>query len=186
MEAQLGAQLFIRNSRNVKLTTAGSYLQRECYQLFTTLESVQITVKKIAEGLSGPLRIGYVGSAMQNILPGVIKKVNQHLPTLYIQLYELTTAEQVEALSSRRIDVGFLRPPLATEDLVIRKVYQEGFSLVLPLGHPIARHGLTNLHQVAEEPFVLFSKTKGQGLYHKIIRLCHAAGFSPRAMHEAN
>ena len=69
MEQLLGIQLFTRNNKQVTLTPAGKFLQKELSTISQQLDQVIQQARRIAEGVDGNISISYVGSAMQNIFP---------------------------------------------------------------------------------------------------------------------
>ena len=80
LEEELGAQLFLRDKRIVSLTDAGKYLYDESTQLINQLDAVKRSIQLIDKGEEGELRIGFVGSAMQKVIPNLLLKLNNKYP----------------------------------------------------------------------------------------------------------
>lgn len=81
--------------------------------------------------------------------------------------------------------MGILRPPAATEGVALRTIHREPLVVALPAGHPLAAGAEVAVSSLAAEPFVLFPRSMGPGLYDQILGLCRSAGFSPRVVQEA-
>jgi DNA-binding transcriptional LysR family regulator len=99
------------------------------------------------------------------------------------------TAELVAALSSEQLDAAFIRSPVQTGDgLTVHELLAERMLVALPSGHRLAADGDTGpivLTDLAEEPFILYRRASGPGLYDTITGACHRAGFMPRIEQEA-
>ena len=64
LEAELGVQLFARESRGMKLTEAGQTLYRQSRSLFLNLRRVEENVRSIGAGEGGRINVGVIYSAM--------------------------------------------------------------------------------------------------------------------------
>jgi DNA-binding transcriptional LysR family regulator len=185
LEAELGFQLFHRTKRNVTLTDAGRIFLAESQRLFQQLEQAVQMGRKTSRGELGQLVVGFVSSAAYSILPIVLHQFRSRYPLVDLALHELTTDQQLQWLREGRIDVGFLRPPVADESICITTVLQEPLVVALPAGHTLAGQAQVALRSIANESFILFPRSLAPGLYDQIISLCQQAGFSPRVVQEA-
>jgi DNA-binding transcriptional LysR family regulator len=101
-----------------------------------------------------------------------------------LELRNMRTVEQVQALEDRRIDVGFIRLPFQDADLTIAAVHREPFVLVLPESHPRAAARRLALMDLSGEPFVAYGRRYAPGFYDRVIKICNDAGFSPDVVQE--
>jgi len=183
LEAELGVVLLTRTKRSVQLTEAGKYLQREVEALFERLEGIKRNLTSMTQGQQGTLRISYVGSAMVELLPAILVRLREQLPLVQTNLREMTATEQLAAIRAGEADVGFVRNPPPDGRLHQRVVQRETFSVVLPQQHPLAA-GFKDLHQLADEPFILPPPGAGM-LYNQVLmQLCGQSGFTPTVVHE--
>lgn len=183
LEEEIGVRLFDRNNRRVALTEAGIYLQKSTRRLLADIDATVVRARQIGEGLSGQLRIGYIGSAMQRTIPDLLLRVKELHPDVRFSLREMDNPEQLEALLQGEIDLGFVRVEEVTPPLRMRAVHRDTFSLVLPENHPVSADNFTGLKQFREEPFILFEPTYSPSYYDKVLELFAAAGFTPDASH---
>jgi DNA-binding transcriptional LysR family regulator len=107
-------------------------------------------------------------------------------PSVRVQVTAMTTLTQLSALADDRIDVGLLRPPVQAPDLSLRPVSHDALCAALPGGHPLAQRSRLSLADLAEEPFVLYSRASGPSVHDTIVGHCLAAGFSPKVVQEAD
>ncbi|QEC43411.1 LysR family transcriptional regulator [Pseudobacter ginsenosidimutans] len=185
LEDILKTELFERTNKKVSLTDAGSLLYTEVTQLFNKLNSTVNNLELLKKGSSGQIGIGFVASAVQSILPGLLKRFNRECPGIKFQLEELTNKEQLAALQQDEIDMGFMRSNQVTENMMIRSVLRETFSLVLPANHAMTARRFRNIGQLKDESFILFPNDQSQLYYQQILHLCADYGFVPKISHKA-
>jgi DNA-binding transcriptional LysR family regulator len=185
LEAELGFQLFNRTSRTVQLTEAGKEFLKECRQILQQLEQAVQIGRQISRGELGQLVIGFASSSAYNVLPSILQTFRAEVQSVRLELLELTTVRQLQWLETGRIDVGFVRPPVDIRHYHAKTVFQESFVVALPDGHPLTDREEVSVRSLANEPFVLFSRSQAPGLYDQIISFCQQAGFSPHVTQEA-
>lgn len=185
MEEELGVKLLLRNKRNVALTASGKYLQEELRKLLNGLEFTIRQLKMIEAGEEGEVRVGFVGSAMQNVIPRVLLGVNKKYPSLHTTLTEMANQDQLNALLHDKLDIGFARLEQVPDEIGIKTVFEDTFSLVLPADHLVEQATFKNLYQMKEESFILFSSDYSKGYYNQVMSLFEEAGFSPKVSHRS-
>ncbi len=185
MEEIIGARLFLRNKRNVHLTEAGVYLKKELEYVFNHIDFTIKQTRLVDQGSSGEIRIGFLGSAMQRVIPDVLVKANQEYPNIQFSLEEMSNYLQVEAIEKDQLDLGFVRLARVPDGLVIKTVHTDTFSLVLPKDHYLNSSNFKNVKQVSEENFILFSSDYSSLYYDKIMSICEDKGFTPKVSHKS-
>lgn len=185
LEEQLGAELLVRNKRNVRLTKTGEYLLEEARYVFNHLDFVKQNIRRQTSGQQGELRIGFVGSAMQSIIPGLMKKMNEQSPGVHMVLTELPNQEQIDQIRADQLDIGFIRTMRLPEGLNKLDIFEESFCLVLPKSHPLTPETFSSVKQLENESFILFSSQYSHGYYDKIMSIFEDQGFSPKVAHES-
>lgn len=185
LEIEIGFQLFHRTKRSVQLTTAGQVFLKEARRILSQLEQAIETGRQASRGELGQLAIGFVSSASYSILPKILSGFRRQLPTVELALHELTTDQQLRWLRDKRIDVGFVRPPIDDESLGISTILQEPLVVALPQSHSLAAAESVSLRSLGSESFILFPRQLAPGLYDQIIALCQQMEFSPKVVQEA-
>lgn len=183
MEEVLGVPLFERHNRKVVLTPSGKYLVKELPTLFQQLDRMLEHAQMIEQGIKGQLRLGYIGSAMQNVIPDFLLGIQNDLDSLQFHLEEMDNQHQVDALLNNDIDLGFVRLDRVPHNLEMRPVFVDTFSLVLPVDHPIDAASFSSLDQLKEEPFILFEEKYSRSYYQKVMQLFDESGFQPITAH---
>lgn len=185
LEDTLGVDLFLRDKRNVKLTPAGIYFKKELDYVFGHLDFSLKQTKLVAEGSFGEIRVGFLGSAMQSVLPQLLLKANTHLPDIQFSLEELSNSAQVEALEKDQLDLGFVRLARVPHGLKLKPVFTDSFSLVLPKNHNLDVSSFTGVDQVATEDFIMFSADYSSLYYDQIMSICEDKGFMPKVSYKS-
>lgn len=185
LEEYIGAPLLFRDKRNVELTKSGEYLLDEAHFLLKHLDFVQQNINHIDSGKAGELRIGFVGSAMQSVIPDLLKQINKKYPSIHAVLTELPNQEQINRVRNDHLDLGFIRSMRLPADLNKIDVYEENFCLVLPKDHPISMANFNGVEDLRDESFILFSSQYSHGYYEKILSIFEDKGFSPKVAHES-
>jgi transcriptional regulator, LysR family len=129
LETELGVVLFERHSRKVVLTKAGQFLKAEFTAHLNSLQHSIDNAKLLQDGKKGMLRVGYVGSAMQNVIPELLVKFKNKQPGIVFNLKELDNKTQLDNLQAFTLDVGFVRLERVPPGLVLKPILKENFLL---------------------------------------------------------
>tara|TARA_R110002050_G_scaffold171705_1_gene303819 strand:+ start:6735 stop:7613 length:879 start_codon:yes stop_codon:yes gene_type:complete len=183
MEDDLGIQLFERHNRKVKLTHVGEYLKFEITKNLNSLNQIINHAKLLQNGKEGSLTIGYVGSAMQKIIPELLLKFKERAPNIIFHLKEMDNQKQLENLLLQNIDIGFTRLERVPIGLNIQSVLKETFCLVLPKDHPIDSSNFKSISQFKDESFILFDPKFSPSYYEKVMQIFDDNSFTPRVSH---
>lgn len=187
LEEDLGVTLIERGNRVLGLTPAGEMFVREARETIRQAEKTLIATVDVAEGRTGVLRLGYVGSALYGRLPDVIREFRASHPQVRLELREATTASQIAALRDGMLDIGILIPPLENaEDVVKTRFDQDRLCMALPEDHPLSQRSNLTLADLAAERFILWPMDEGRSFHLQVIRLCASAGFVPMITQEAH
>ncbi|NCO62911.1 MAG: LysR family transcriptional regulator [Flavobacteriales bacterium] len=183
MENNLGVKLFDRHNRDVKLTHVGLYLKLELTKNIKNLESILHHAKLLEDGKDGQLNFGFVGSAMQQIIPELLLKFTKNHPNILFSLKEMDNQKQIEELIAQNIDIGFVRLERIPKMVESFPILKEFFCLVLPKNHPINATNFKKLSQLKDEHFILFDPEYSASYYEKVMDIFQDSGFSPLVSH---
>ncbi|MCG8483003.1 MAG: LysR family transcriptional regulator [Clostridia bacterium] len=183
MEENLGVALFERHNRKVELTIAGKYLYKEIKSNLKRLDSIIDYTRLLSEGIDGKVKLGYVGSAMQKVIPDLLLLFKKEYPKVHFSLSEMDNNKQIQALLDQEIDVGFVRQERVPRGLSVKPVLKETFSLVLPKAHKLNEANFRNLSQLKDEHFIFFDSSFGKSSYEKILQIFDDSGFTPLYSH---
>lgn len=135
LERELDVQLFHRSTRRVLLTEAGQALADRVGPLLDDIDALPELADDAALGHRGRLDVGFVSSASMSVLPPALRLFREQHERIQLDLRELTSAAQIEALHEGAIDVGLVRAAAPSIGLRIVPVLEERLVAVIPAGH---------------------------------------------------
>lgn len=185
LEAAIGTRLFERTRREVSLTPAGLALRGFAQRAVDDVELGTRAAQRAAAGEIGHLTIGFLEAAAGTIVPQAVRRFRADRPDVDLTLRELGVAPQIEGLQSGRLDIGFLRPPIEADDLVLERLLDDDLAAAVPSGHPIAGRGSVTVRTIVGEPLVMLSREVVPGLYDQVLAISQEAGGAADIAQEA-
>lgn len=185
LETELRAELFIRTTRTMEITAAGTLLLDRTRSILADADSAVADVRRVAAGKLSRLNIGFTGSATYDLLPAVAHSFGVHLPGVELKLHgEMLTSDQVDGLRSGSLDLAFLRPPVRDHDLEVHVLRYEPLIAVLPSAHTLARLETIPLERMRGESFISYPDNYRSAVYNSVLEVCSRAGFHPKTVFE--
>jgi DNA-binding transcriptional LysR family regulator len=184
MEAWIGGPLLVRGYRDVRLTEAGRLLASRGRHIIEEAAATMALTQRAARGEAGLLRIGFGIASIFGLLPDVLLRFRRAHPDVQLHLRDMSTPDQIEALVSGEIDIGFIRHRVTDDRLQMRHVLNE--RLVAALGPHSRWSARAGLRSVAPEPFIIIARSRSASFYDHVLSVCAAAGFAPRIIQEAD
>ncbi|MGC4941674.1 LysR family transcriptional regulator [Kribbella sp. DT2] len=137
LERSLGVNLFDRTGRGVRLTAAGGVFLEHSHRVLALLEVAPEATRRAADGQTGTLRLAFTAIGAYAVLADFLAMVNRRIPAVSVELTELVSPDQYEALANLEIDIGLVRPPIPDgfESLL---VHTEDLVLAVPADHKLA------------------------------------------------
>ena len=184
LEDTVGARLFERNSKEVRLTPAGEALRISARRVLLQAEEAAVEARDVALGSAGRQRIGFVGAKLYRGLPQALRAFQAKHPAVRITLSEVNSGVQISELLNDRLDLGFAHTRRVPLELQHRLLLSEPFVACLPAGHALARKRVLAPADLRAQPFVLFSREVSPDYHERILSICADAGFLPEVRHE--
>jgi DNA-binding transcriptional LysR family regulator len=184
LEASVGARLFIRNSKEVRLTSAGQAFVPAARALLEQAGEAARFARDVERGVQGHLHIGFVGAMLYRGLPQMLRRFQADHPALRLVLRELNSQDQLIELAHSQLDVGFVHSTRLPVEMSHLLFASEDFVCCLPPEHPLARQPSVDLPALRDEPFVMFARSVSPDYHERILAICTDAGFQPELRHE--
>jgi DNA-binding transcriptional LysR family regulator len=142
----------------------------------------------MSHGERSHLNIGYVANIHYGLLPATLGAFRKLCPRVALNLFDMTSTEQFEALDGRKIDLGFvgLPPALSGHDLLSECVAHDTILAALPALHPLAKKPRVRLADLSPQFFVTMSAKTHPGAREWLVETCQNAGFDGRILQEAD
>src|SRR5262249_40348359 len=148
LEQEIGASLFHRTSREVKLTEAGEALLAGARRTLAEAEGAVTAAKRTAAGELGVLRVGYVWSARFETLPTLGKALMRSRPDVELVTEEMRTYLMPAALRMGTIDVALALYPDVVSELSYETIRRERIVAVVSSSHRLANDPATPLREL--------------------------------------
>ncbi|AVG41214.1 LysR family transcriptional regulator [Achromobacter insolitus] len=186
LEQTVGTQLFARSALGVQLTAAGNVLKAEAEKLIAHGVRAFEMARAVGQGELGEVRIGFITSAMVDLLPAVLARFSSSHPGIRLRLVEGVSIEVASMVDEGKVDLGVLTPPVPYPAASTHfQVARDRLVALLPRGHMLASRKAIRLEALKNERFVSFSTTRVPAFHQRITGACLEAGFQPQIVQEA-
>ena len=183
LERSLGVELFDRSNRQVRLTLAGQHFLRDARHVLTYTDQAGASARRLARGETGHLVLGFTAVSGYSLIPGLLEHAARTLPNVGVELLEMVSGAQMEALAASMIDLGFVRRAVSGAGLDYRLVCSEPLMVAMCERHPLALQAEVAISDLDQQPFIMYSPDEGRYFYDCIVGLFAIAGVSPRYLH---
>jgi DNA-binding transcriptional LysR family regulator len=181
LERDLGARLFVRTPRGMKLTEAGESFLPYAVRALDSLTDGRMQVNALERGGAGRLAIGAAPAVSTYVLPGLLKRFAQSHPRVEVRVRTGHSEEMLELVLREQVDVGLVRA-LQHRDISSTPLYEDRLILVVDPEHPFAASGGIRLAEISGQQLILFDRTSS---YHELTSaLFRRAGISPNGVME--
>jgi LysR family transcriptional regulator, cyn operon transcriptional activator len=185
LEEMLGAQLFDRSGRTVKLTDAGEAYVRYAQRALQDLEAGKRAIHDVQELSRGSLRLAVTPTFTAYLIGPLLEKYNRRYPALTLHIVEMPQERMETLLSEDAIDVGIAFSDVQSVDIEAQELLVEPLAMMVGKAHPYARsRAPRTLKEVRDEGLVLLN---GEfATRHYIDRYFRQHGITPRIVIEVN
>jgi DNA-binding transcriptional LysR family regulator len=186
LEAEVGAPLFDRQARPLRLTPAGTLLHEQAVQILRRMDDMKSMMNAAVAAERRRFTIGFVASTIYARLPELIRAFRAAAPDVELALVEATTLEQIAALKDGRIDVGFGRIRFDEQTIKRTILREEPLVVAIPSQHRLASAKLPiSLLEVVGEVQIIYPRAPRPSYADQVLSLFRDYGHEPRLVHEA-
>lgn len=154
-------------------------------QILTQVDIACEEVRQVYLGQKGQIVIGFAGGTTYDLLR-FQKTFQEEYPDVEVMLRRLGTADQVDALHQEKIDIGFLYPPIESDQLTLFSLPQQGVIAAVPENHSLAkRQTPIDTKELKKESFIVTPQKAGTSYRNVLFNLFYRAGFVPKVTMEA-
>lgn len=187
LEKFVGTALVERTRRAISLTTAGHVFAERARETLRHHDRAMEAARNAGQRREQSLAIGFEPCAPFHNLPSIVLQYLRRYPQTRFSSFVMAAPEQAEALARRRIDLGFVHPPVPeAERFTFEPVGEDRFILALPDSHPLAARKRVRLTELKKEHWVFYPRHLAPACYDAVQRICEADGFRPEVVHESN
>ncbi len=188
LEREFGAQLFHRTQRRVALTEIGQAFREHALDILARVEHGRSDLQDMVAGRAGRLRIGFTAaSALLSFFPEIICAFRNKHPKVQLVLQDLSSKEQLLALQSRAIDVGFIRGPggQRPSDINFTRLLRDPLVVAMHTDNILSGIASLRIDDLKDVPLIFYPKISGVGIYQQFMVSCARRDFTPNIVQEA-
>ena len=188
LEEKLGLTLFERSQQRIRLTGDGRTFLSEARSLLTHANRLESLARRLGKGDEGGLCIGYLENAIHaGVLPDALRALRASRPNVHIALYNYHSAQQLEGLRQRSLDIAFVceAPAPDDPDLACLQVLDDPMLLAVPDGHRLAGAASIGPGDLGGENWISVVNRASALKHDGFIAACARAGFTPAVTLEA-
>lgn len=130
LEEGLGARLFERGARQVRLTGLGEEFVARARDILRAVDELSDVVRTRRDGPGGRLRLGVIPTIAPYLLPRLIRDLAERYPGVDLQVRETQTERLIAELTEGRLDTALVALPVSEPSLDEVALFSEGFVLV--------------------------------------------------------
>jgi LysR family hydrogen peroxide-inducible transcriptional activator len=183
LEAELGARLFDRLGRSVRLTEVGKAFLPRALSVLRELEAARGDVFESQDSVSGQVAVGVIPTVAPYFLPPVLTAFAKLFPKSTITVVEEITPVLLERLRAGSIDIAVLALPVRGHEFEALPLITEPLFAALPKNHRLSRNSTVALRELRKEPFLLLRD--GHCFRENAVAACRRARVSPQVVFES-
>ena len=130
LEENLGAPLFERGGRQIRLTSLGEVFEARVREILRAVDELDDLARSASSSFTGRLRIGVIPTIAPYLLPAIIRELTRRYPRLDLRPREAVTQKLLDDLGEGRLDTAILALPVAEPTLREITLFREEFVLV--------------------------------------------------------
>lgn len=188
LEDEIGVALFDRIHNRVTLTEEGHRFLGDARKILTLCAESVAAVQRMRRRGGAQLNIGYVADLHHGLLPATLEAFRKLRPQVVLNLFDMSSADQIRALDAFQIDLGFigLSPAIPVAGLSIESVARDSMVVALPTRHPLGKNPKVLLAHLAPHFFIGMASRTHPGAREWLLQVCRLAGFEGQILQEAD
>ena len=183
LEDELGARLFDRLGRSVRLTDLGKTLLPRARTVLRELEESKGDVIERNDSAGGSVTVGVIPTVAPYFLPPVLASFTKKFPQARLTVVEEITPILLERLRAGTIDVAILALPIRGHEFEAWPFLTEPLFAAIPKRHALAKRRVLALRDLRKEPFLVLRD--GHCFRDTLVAACDRARLKPKIIFES-
>jgi LysR family hydrogen peroxide-inducible transcriptional activator len=183
LEQDLGAKLFDRLGRGVRLTESGRAFMPHARAILDHVDLARASVVSENAGVHGSVTLGAIPTVAPYLVPRYTAAFTKRYPDARLRIVEETTPVLIEGLRNLSIDFALMALPLRHKDLELLPIRTESLLAVIPEAHPLASRDSLSLADIRGESFVMLRD--GHCFRDLSLSICRSAHVNPNIAFES-
>jgi LysR family hydrogen peroxide-inducible transcriptional activator len=183
LEDELGARLFDRLGRSVRLTETGQTFLPRARAVLRELEAARGDVAEQKDSVAGSVTIGVIPTVAPYYLPQRLTRFSRKYPQVQLTVVEEITPALLELLRASKVDLAVLALPIRGHEFESFPLLTEPLFAALPRDHNLAKRRSLSLKDLRSQPFLLLRD--GHCFRDTAVAACDRARLHPQIVFES-
>jgi len=154
LEEELGASLFDRVRRDIRLTAAGQVLYDYAVKILNLRGEVRESIDQLRNLQRGKVRIGANESTSLYLLPPAILSFREKFPFIKVEAFRSASMQLPYEIKERNLDLGIVSFDPDDADLESFPLLEDELILIVPPDHSLTKKRRVVLADLATEVFI--------------------------------
>jgi DNA-binding transcriptional LysR family regulator len=186
LEDELGARVFDRTKRGVRLTLAGRALVPHAERAMAAIEAGRSAVSQVEQGDDGELVIAAASAINASVMPELVARFRRYHPGVHLYVHTGSAERIIELVAFGSAQLGLIRQtaPMRDPRLRVTPVYDEQLVLTARAEHPFVAEGPIPMTRLADATLVFYDRASDD--YLSTQSMLREAGVAPYGVIEVD
>lgn len=186
LEEEIGARLFERTGRGVRLTLAGKALLPHAARTLEAIEAGRSAVSQVEQGDEGELAIAAASAVNASLVPELVARFRRFHPGVHLHVHTGAAERIIELVAFGSVQLGLTRETAELRDPHLRTtpLYEERLLLSARPEHPFVAEGPIPVTRLADATLIFHDRASDDYLLTR--SLLKEAGVSPYGVIEVD
>src|SRR5918995_1654777 len=153
LERELGATLVDRSTG--ALPDEGDVAVARARRIHHELEALRADIEAMLHEVSGPVRLGCIGTVSRWLVPRLLELMAEHHPLVHVVVGDATTPSLAPQVVADSLALAVVNVPVSAGELVTEPLFDEERIILAPQDHPLAAHDRVTLAGATEHALLL-------------------------------
>jgi LysR family transcriptional regulator for metE and metH len=170
IETKLGTPLFLRSRRKMILTEAGRQVLSSAQIVIKELSSTEESVRRLANGNEGLLRLSTQCNTCYHWLPDLIRRFKKKYPQVDVQINVEATRDPLHALWNGELDLAIVYAIPIKKGLKVYPLFHDELMAIMHPQHPLAKKQFLTARDFSREHLIAYmTPTEESLLFQKVL-----------------
>ena len=186
LEDELGARVFERSKRGVRLTLAGRALVPHAERALEAIEAGRSAVSQVEQGDDGELVIAAASAINASVVPELVARFRRYHPGVHLYVHTGDAERIIELVAFGSAQLGLIQEASPSRDHRVRAtpLYDEALMLTARPEHPFVAEGPIPLARLSDATLIFYDRTSED--YESTRSLLKAGGVTPYGVIEVD
>jgi len=160
LEDELGARVFERTRRGVRLTLAGRALLPHAERALEAVEAGRTAVSQVEQGDDGELVLAAASAINASVMPELVARFRRYHPGVHLYVHTGSTERITELVAFGTAQLGLIRESTPSRDPRVRvtPLYEESMVLTALPEHPFVAEGPIPMARLADATLIFYDR----------------------------